>query len=193
MASDSRGRFIVLKTLPYGESDLIVRALSKASSKVGFIAKGAKRSRKRFGGGVLQATHFVELSYKGDPEPAEEGRLAFLKEAKLIYDFPKIRSDYDRLQLGLYFVQIYDRVAVEGQLESEYGFDLLGNSLKALETVKNLNQLRIQFEIKFLHQQGVLPPELQIESLLTTPISQSDSLKVQNLPTLQHHIHNYTQ
>ena len=59
-----REKIIVLKTFPFLESDLILRGLTSSSMKVSFIAKGALKSRHRFGGGVLEPCSFIEVEYK---------------------------------------------------------------------------------------------------------------------------------
>ncbi len=43
---------IVLKTVPFGESDAIVTILTEQQGKLGALAKGVKRSQKRFMGGL---------------------------------------------------------------------------------------------------------------------------------------------
>ncbi|MEZ4873613.1 MAG: DNA repair protein RecO [Bdellovibrionales bacterium] len=154
MASVKTDRFIILKTLKYGESDLIVQALSKSGSKMGFIAKGARKSKRRFGGGILEPTHFVELTYKeGLGTASEMGRLLFLQDAQLLNGFVQLRGDYDRLQMALYFVHLIEKVSLEGMDESEYAFNLLGNALKQLEVTEHIPILKLQFELKFLLQQ----------------------------------------
>ena len=69
--SELQDRFIILKKMKYGESDLIIHALSSAGTKKSFIARAALKSKKRFGGGVLEPSHFVKLTYK--PGKSEVG------------------------------------------------------------------------------------------------------------------------
>ena len=172
MGSVLKDRFILLKTVKYGESDLILHGLSKTCNKIGFIAKGARKSKKRFGGGVLEPTHYVELTYKSSSMATEMGRLLMLNEAQLINGFVGIRSDYDRLQMALYFVQLIDKVSMEGLDDGDYAFNLLGNTLRQLETSDYLQLLKTQFEVKFLHQQGVLPPEVSHKDFIGRPIDE---------------------
>ena len=62
--TQAQNRFIILKKMKYGESDLILHAISMQGEKLSFIARGALKSKKRFGGGVLEPTHFVSFTYK---------------------------------------------------------------------------------------------------------------------------------
>lgn len=62
MAETLRQPAIILGTKPYGESDVIVTALLKEEGVRRFFARGALKSKKRFGG---QLDHFalLELGY----------------------------------------------------------------------------------------------------------------------------------
>lgn len=43
---------VVLRVVPYGDADLVVHLLARGLGKVGAFARGARKSRKRFGGGL---------------------------------------------------------------------------------------------------------------------------------------------
>ena len=75
------GTFILLKKVRFAESDLILTGISSEGEKKSFLARSALKSRKRFGGGVLEPTHFVEIGYSEKPG---ENRLGTLDEASLI-------------------------------------------------------------------------------------------------------------
>jgi hypothetical protein len=76
----------------------------------------------------------------------------------LIDDFSKLKTDYDRLSLAIEFVRWVSIVSREGDSHREV-FNLLGHALKAAETTSTLNLLKVQFQLKFMHLQGMLPPE----------------------------------
>lgn len=59
-----RERIIVLKKTVYRDSDLIIRGLNSQGAKLSFIAPAALKSRRRFGGGVLEPTNFIEVVYQ---------------------------------------------------------------------------------------------------------------------------------
>ncbi len=152
-------RFIILRALKHSESDLIIHALSPVRGRLNLIAKGALKSKKRFGGGVLQPTHFVEASFKQKSD-MQEGQLHFLEEAQLLNGFEALREDYDRLSLAFSFLQLIIKVTQENDPESQPIFDLLGNTLKALETTQKPELLKLLFEGKMLLIQGVIPSDL---------------------------------
>ncbi len=151
-------KILVLKTFKFGESDLVVHGLTAYGARIGFLAKGAMRSRKRFAGGVLEPTHYIEVAYK-ERFSSDSDPLHLLLEAQLIREFPGLRTDYDRLALALHMVQLVYRLGQQGVVDSQDLFNLLGNALQATETSPRLDSLRLQFDLKVLATQGVLPVE----------------------------------
>ncbi|KYG62037.1 DNA repair protein RecO [Bdellovibrio bacteriovorus] len=173
--TQGKDRFIILRKIKYSEADLILHALSPVGEKLSFIARGALKSKKRFGGGVLEPTHFVSFTYK----QAEEGQLNVLQEATLLNDFPGIRKDYDRLELALHMIDCVSKVSQEGDNSSEFLFNLLGNALKAVETAKDPLVLKMHFYIKFLLQQGVVNAEPWMAPFFKAHLADTDKLAPQ--------------
>ncbi|MFN3454500.1 MAG: DNA repair protein RecO [Pseudobdellovibrio sp.] len=171
--SDVHERFIILKKLKYGEADLIIHGLSITGAKKSFIARSALKSKKRFGGGVLEPTHFVMLTYK--PAKSEE-QLSKLNEAVLIDDFKDIRSDFDKLEFALSMLNCVYHVSQEGDSDSHFLFNLIGHSLRHLGKTSNLPRFKLHFYLKFLYQQGVISFEEWMSPFLKVNISDSEAL-----------------
>ncbi len=157
---EKQDQFIILKKIKYGESDLILQALSSTGAKYSFMARGALKSKKRFGGGILEPSHYVTLTYKDN---FEDGKLRILHEAILINDFKAIRSDYDKLNFALFALSCANGVSQEGDVHSDFLFNLLGHTLRTIGLAQNLAALKLHFCLKFLYQQGVI----SIESWMT--------------------------
>ena len=190
----------ILRVIKYSEADLIVFGLNAMGCKVPLFAKSALKSRKRFGGGVLEATHYIEATYSHTSQSFRGKRILpnskdkafenhtmqhnqnfyFLKEASLQYDFYKIRTDYNRLQLGLYMLQLVNHFCKEGLLDNAQVFHLLGNSLKILETSKNLSLLQIIFELRLLKIQGILKENNSMKEILSQSILEHENLNLDN-------------
>jgi len=162
-------KVIILRVIKHGEADLILHALTRQGARMSFFAKSAAKSKKRFGGGVLEPTHYIDISYKEKPDISETP-LHMLLEAQLIQGFEKLRADYDRLQAALYFLQVVSKLAQEGTVDSAEVFNLLGNALKVAETTSDVHKLKLHFEIKLLGQQGVLPPLPGAEDWMRKPL-----------------------
>ena len=68
----------LLRLSPFGESDAVATFLTEETGKVSAIARGAKRSTKRFGG-ALEPMHLLAIEYE------DRGKeLVTLKEASLL-------------------------------------------------------------------------------------------------------------
>ncbi len=152
---------------------MIVQALSTVGEKISFMARGALRSRKRFGGGVLEPGHHVLLTYK---EAAQAGKMGTLQEATLIADFRNIRRTYDHLEFALFILECAGKVGQEGDESSGFLYNLVGHTLKAIESCQNLDILKLQFYLKFLMNQGVMNIEPWMKPFLMAKISEVDSL-----------------
>lgn len=174
--SEKQDRFIILKKIKYGESDLILHAIGADGAKSSFMAKSALKSKKRFGGGILEPLHFVNLTYK---EKSDSHQMKSLQEATLIDDFKNIRSDYDKLDLALFVINCVSHVSLEGDQHSEFLFNLTGHSLRAIATTENIPVLKLQFCLKFLYQQGVISLENWMGLFLKTNMSDA-ALLAQN-------------
>jgi DNA repair protein RecO (recombination protein O) len=183
-------RVIILKRTKHGEADIIVHALNRHGARMSFFAKNAMKSRKRFQGDVLEPTHYVEVSYKERPDVVG-APLHILLEAQLVMGFDRLRENYDRLQVALYFLQVIAKVSPEGIVESREMFDLLGNALRAAETTPDAEALKLHFEVKVLGHQGVLPPLLGAEEWLKLPLQSHAELKMERsqLRALEWDIH----
>lgn len=168
-----KDRIFILRTIKCAESDLIVHGLSGQVGRLNFIAKGAMRSKRRFGGGVLEPTHFVDVLYKRKDEQIE-APLHFLEEAQLLNGFESLRVNYDRLQTAFYLMQLVSKVSQENDLYGQELFNLTGNTLRALETSEQPELLKTHFEMKLLACQGVLPPDLPENDLYNLSISEHE-------------------
>ncbi|MBX9767188.1 MAG: DNA repair protein RecO [Bdellovibrionales bacterium] len=175
MANDQTGRFFVLRTIKHGESSLIVHLLDRSGSKQVMYARAALVSKKRFGGGVFEPTHYIEAKYR--PVRSGEG-MGHLLEARVVNGFSKLRSDYDRLNLGLYFVKVVGQTAHEEMHDSEEVFNLLGYSLQELEKSENPEKLKVHFLAQFLAAQGVLPSADSFELLTRCSIHDNRNLEL---------------
>ena len=163
----------ILRAKPYQEGDLIIEALGSHGERLTMIAKNAIKSRKRFGGGVLEPLNYSELTYS-----SRRSGFDFLQEGSLVYGFPQIRESYDKIRMALYFVKLILDVTRDGMDENKFLFDLLGNSLKTLEGAEDLQLLKAHFEIKFLYYLGMYVPAGELLEFAQRPVSHHGSINV---------------
>jgi recombinational DNA repair protein (RecF pathway) len=93
-------RAVVLRSVDYGERDKVVTLLSRERGKLSAFARGARASRRRFGG-VLEPFTLVaaEVSERG-------GDLWGLEDAAVERAFGAIRGDLLRIACASYAVEL---------------------------------------------------------------------------------------
>jgi DNA repair protein RecO (recombination protein O) len=99
---------LVLRTFDQGESDRIVHLYTEALGRVSAIAKGARRSRRRFPG-ALEILAVIDAQIVDRPHSS----LAWLDGARLIRPFEPLVSDLGRYAIGCQLVEILDRFTGE--------------------------------------------------------------------------------
>ncbi len=175
-------KLIVLKKVKMSESDLIIHGLTVNGSRLHLLARGALRSRKRFGGGVLEPSHYIEIEYN---PPGEHSQMGVLLEAKIIDSFEGLRKDYDRLDTALRLLEVIERSSPGGEMHGS--FDLLGNALKSLDAGHRQDRVELQFLIKLLSIHGLLEREDWMTDFLKLPMrTEMDAslLKFTNAPKI---------
>jgi DNA repair protein RecO (recombination protein O) len=83
---------LLVRSVPYGESDLITTFFTERIGKVSSIVRGARRSQKRFGGS-LEPLHELALSME------DKGKeLCLLKEARIVRARTGISSSLEAME-----------------------------------------------------------------------------------------------
>ena len=183
-----KDKIIVLQNTRHLESNLVVKGINSSGSILSFFAPFALKSKKRFLNGVLEPGGYIVVEYR--PAQKSEGWNR-LQQAWVINKFNRLRTDYNRLNLALYILKIFNKSCQEGNTSEPRMFHLLGHTLSTLETTSDLKQLKLFFEIRFLFLQGVLPFFLQSkEVFFQSPISENHkvSLKEENLPQIKENV-----
>src|SRR4030095_10706964 len=121
-------RAIILKRWDYGEKDQIVSFLGEGVGRLQGIAKASKGSRRRFSG-ALDLFSLSELQF----QERKASSLVFLEQARLISGFSGIRSNYNAILLASGLIETVYQLYREGSGAEASSFQILLNSLKALE------------------------------------------------------------
>ena len=100
---------LVLRTLPYGENDLVVHLLARGLGRVPVFARGARKSRKRFC--PLEPYQLCEVLLA----ESRGGSLRQLREASLIEAHLPLREDLHRLAHAGYACELAHDLTREGQ------------------------------------------------------------------------------
>ena len=146
-----RTEAVVLNSFDYGESDRILVFFTLDFGKVKGIAKGARRSRKRFVGNLdpgCRITLIFFLSEKSD--------LVRVEDAALIEGPSGLGADIERLSQAYYLLELTSEMTREGQTIPA-AYHLLTAFLRMLPLARDPGPLLRFFEVKLLSLAGLLP------------------------------------
>ena len=117
---------IVLRTVAYGESDVIAHLLVRGRGRVSAFARGARSSRRRFGG-ALEPFQLVEvlLAERSGQE------LWMLREASVAEAYPGLREDLHRIAHAGYAAELAHELSRPAEPADEL-FALLAEFLHRL-------------------------------------------------------------
>ena len=118
---------VVIEVRDYGESDKIVTFFSLDRGKISGIAKGAKRSLKRFVN-KLELFTLLELHFTD----SRSSTLVRIDQAELLAHFSTLRSDYPRYTAGVLLCELVLHWTKENDPDPRL-FDLLKWGLGNLE------------------------------------------------------------
>jgi DNA repair protein RecO (recombination protein O) len=142
---------ILLRSIDYGESDRVVTLLGRDTGCLGAIARGARKSQRRFGGGLgLCSVGQAALRERGGSE------LLTLERFDATATFPSLGADVDRMGHAAYVAELLAKLCAPRQAEPEV-FDLTLAFLDQLED-RGVSAVRMRvFELALLDHLGFAP------------------------------------
>lgn len=141
---------LVLRLTPFREADLVVHLLTRDLGVIALLARGARKSQRRFGGAL---DYFCHL--QADLRPARAG-MGTLQQVELRRAFEGVRGDVERYYLGCHFLEVVRRGAKEGDPAPEL-FDLVVHALAALDRSSHPSSVRRVFQVRALEAFGYGP------------------------------------
>ena len=146
-----RTEAIVLRLMDYGESDRIVTFYTAGFGKLRGIAKGAKRSRKRFAN-ALEPFSCSRLLFS---RRGMDG-LALIESSDVICHFAAIRADLEKTMTASCLIDLTDQFTQEDKQNAPL-FRLLHDFLQLLERGPSTESLLRFFEMRLLKLSGYDP------------------------------------
>ncbi|MFH1623997.1 MAG: DNA repair protein RecO [Pseudomonadota bacterium] len=146
-----RTEAVVIRSMDFSESDKIVTFFTRDFGKLRGIAKGAKRSKKRFGNTLDLFSRISLLFFE-----KENLELARVNNCNIIETYMEIYKDIEKIAYGSYFIElVYELV---GEKEKNNGiFDLLVDSLSLINCHDLGEEIARIFEIRLLSLLGYQP------------------------------------
>jgi DNA repair protein RecO (recombination protein O) len=141
---------IVLRWRAYGESDKIATLLTRDFGKLTGIAKGARRSKRRFANS-LEPLARVRVHFRQRPEAS----LAFLESCDLLVPLGNLLEP-SRFAYGSYLAELLEQLTVEGHAVADL-YELLDEALAALQEGPASPALLRAFEVQLLTRAGLAP------------------------------------
>ena len=145
---------LVLRAVDFGESDRIVHLLTPAVGRLPAIAKGARRSRRRFPGTLDLFNQLAVQVVRSRP-----AALARLEGARLLRTYEAIRGGAARFTLGCYLLELLDRLAPEGGAPRDLAalFAFARAVLEWLDREPPTRRMRVLLELRALDALGLRP------------------------------------
>jgi DNA repair protein RecO (recombination protein O) len=147
---------VVLRSLRYGEADRVLHLYTLEKGRVGAIAKGARKTRSRFGARLEPFSHVELLLHDG------RGELHTVTGADLVRSHDLARTNGYRLAIGHIGLEAMLRLFVEQEANAPAFhavtrfLDLL-DGLAANGAEPALDPLVLSFQLKLLWLSGYLP------------------------------------
>ncbi len=149
-----RTEALILRSVDFGESDRILHLLVPDVGRLPVIAKGARRSVRRFSGTLDLFSH-IQIQI----EQRRTASLARLDQADLIEPFTSLRTETARFALGCYLLELFDRLAPEGGIRADtrrlFAFAL--GALRTLATRTPGSRLTTLLQLRALDVLGLRP------------------------------------
>jgi len=142
---------LLLRSVDFGESDRVLTLLTRRFGKLGCIARGARRSKKRFGG-VLQPFSLLAVAL----EPRRNG-MPTLQSAQIVRHPERILAKLERMSAGYAGLELIRELTPEHEPDDDI-FELALELLDALDAEACVPAaLLVCFEARLLAIAGFAP------------------------------------
>jgi len=152
MAGSIKTEAVVLRSIRYGEGDRILHLYTPARGRVAAIAKGARRTRSRFGGRLEPFFHLRLVLYEGRSD------LLTVTGAETVAGHGRLRGDAGALDSAARACDAVTRLFDSGDPNPSV-FHLLTNELALLDgdPVRAGRANQLAFRLKLLLAAGLTP------------------------------------
>ena len=149
--STEKATAIVLRTIEFSETSLVVTLFTREFGKIGALAKGARRLKGPFESALdlLTLCRIVFLHKSSDA-------LDLLTEAKLVRRFRPAGRDLSSLYAGYYVAELLNELTDDCDPHPQL-FDLADETLEALIAGEAVARRVVRFELGTLRLLGHLP------------------------------------
>jgi len=151
---------IVLSSLKYGETSLIVKAFTASDGLKSYLLKGVFSSRK----GKLKAAYFQPLSQlEIVAVHKDKGTLESIREVKVNFPYATLHADITKNAITLFLSEILVICIREEQADPGL-FSYLETALQWLDTHDHIANFHLYFLLALMRYLGCYPDTRKIEA-----------------------------
>lgn len=162
----------MLRTVNYGESDRVVTLLGRSTGCLAAIARGARKSQKRFGGGLgLCSVGEAALRERAGAE------LLTLERFEVTTSYPALSADVLKMADAAYAAELVAKLCAPRQAEPAV-FDWTCELLRLLDAQPRSAERLRAFELGLLDRLGFGPALLGCATCGRTDLSEGETIDV---------------
>lgn len=151
MLKKTRG--VVLHSIKYGDSSLIIHLYTLDSGRRSFIIKGVRTRKSRYKTNLFSVLNILQVEYYD-----KEGKdLIIIKEASRAKVFNSIPFNMSKSSQTLFIAEFLNRCLIE-QSPDKATYEFLENAIEYFDLMKNdYASFHLSFLLKFTRYLGILP------------------------------------
>jgi DNA repair protein RecO (recombination protein O) len=146
-------RGFIIGRLPFGNTSLILRCLTREAGRLTFMAKGAARPKSPLGG-ALDLFYLADFLYA----PSRTGEMHTLREARLVEPHLGLRQSYANLIAAQYFAALIETLTEPGTPVAD-DYDLFAKALGYLCDTAITWRAVERYEARILTLAGIAQPQ----------------------------------
>ena len=150
---------IVLSSIKYGETSLIVKALTASDGLQSYLLKGVLASRK----GKLKAAYFQPMmQLEIVAYHKNKGTLESIREARVSYPFSTIHTDIFKNSISLFLAEMLVR-SISDSEQDQGMFEFVEAAFQWLDTHDQISNFHLYFLLQLTKFLGFYPDTADID------------------------------
>ena len=150
---------IVLSSIKYGETSLIVKALTASDGLQSYLLKGVLSSRK----GKLKAAYFqpmMQLEIVANHK--NKGTLESIREARVSYPYSSVHTDIHKNSISLFLSEMLTR-SISDSEQDQNMFEFIEAAFQWLDTHDQISNFHLYFLLQLTRFLGFYPDTTDID------------------------------